>query len=76
MPPQSYSKACTFQWRPVTVVRFAVCKCTAGWANPKCTHGGGVSVRPRLASYNCATTEAWADCWCSFQALLGAREGK
>lgn len=44
MPPQSYSKACTCQWRPVTVVRLAVCKCTAGWASPKCTHGGGVRV--------------------------------
>ena len=47
-PPQSYSKACTLQQRPVTIVRLArpaVCKCAGSWASPKCTHGGGVSVR-------------------------------
>ena len=45
VPPQPSSKACTLQWRTVTVGRLAVCKCTAEWANPKYTPGGGSASR-------------------------------
>ena len=77
MLSQSYSKACTLQWSPV--IRLAVGKCTARWVSPKQTHGDGVSsggLGWHFILYICAPAEAWAGCWCSFQALLRAREGK
>ena len=52
-------------------IRLVVCKCTAGRAAPSMHEVVGVSCGHLAHVSICATTKAWAGCWCASRALLG-----